>query len=157
MVFNNYLKEVSPNNILDSVLSAPKIKQQLDKVSLVCDVDQTCRYFSNDELLGVILNQLIDNALSFRNPDVVHKTYVSISAAEGLMKIAVIDNGIGIPADERKALNDIGNTTEEGTDTSVSGMHIVKSAVAKLGGDIDVFSLEGSITQVTVTLPNKAA
>ncbi len=147
-----FLKQVCPQSILNTVLSTGKIEKRLQNAAFVAEVDQNCKYYSNEDLLGLILNQLIDNALSFRQQKMLHKAYVSISAAEGKMKIAVIDNGIGIPEDKWAVFFDA-DPIYKARDTA-SGLDIVRSAVARLGGFVDIYSFEGSVTQVTVTLPN---
>ena len=113
--------------------------------------------FKNDAFrLSVILDNLISNAVKYQkqtetNPIVKVKVTVNDEKAQ----IEIEDNGIGIL---EQHLNNIfkmffrssNNVTGLGI-----GLHIVKEALTRLGGDISVRSTFGVGTVFRIMIPNR--
>ena len=82
------------------------------------------------------------------------KIYVGLSANDGRATVDIIDNGVGLPVNERHRLAEPYMTTrEKGTGL---GLAIVKKVVEEHGGALEFFddhSLGKSGARVTMTLP----
>jgi two-component system sensor histidine kinase/response regulator len=108
--------------------------------------------------LNIIFENLISNAIKFHNNESKSSNIdVKIDVNEQRAKIIVSDNGIGI---NELYINDIFNLffrTEESIKTEGSGigLYIVKEAIDKLGGEIEVHSQVGQGTHFVILLPNK--
>ena len=103
-----------------------------------------------------LINNLVSNSIKFSHP----KQTVSVvirPQADNRVQIQVIDRGIGIPADKLAQLFEAGaKTSQRGTSGERSfglGMSIVKQLVDQHDGSIDVESVEGQGTIVSVSLP----
>lgn len=105
------------------------------------------------ELYTHVLQNLMTNALKY-SPE---ESTVEVQLIEGdhMMKLEVIDHGIGIPKDEQDDLfkpfhrfSNVGKVSGTGL-----GMSIVKYCMDSLGGKITVKSVENKGTTMTATFP----
>lgn len=73
-----------------------------DKINFEIDIKLKRRFYGDKTLIMLILLNLIDNAIKYRRQDSV-KPKIKIKARDnnGLLKILIEDNGIGIPKKER--------------------------------------------------------
>lgn len=121
---------------------------------------------SDRRLLGLVLKNLVDNALKFA----YEGTAVRVVAEEwpqagprGGVRWRVIDRGVGIPLAsqarvfERFYQVDLSRTGEPARRGTGLGLAIVKHAVKALGGAITVQSVWKEGTTMTVELPDLAA
>ncbi len=83
----------------------------------------------------------------------VVKVTVRITEAEA--EISFSDNGIGIEPDKLLNIFEMFYRASTQSDGSGLGLYIVKNAVEKLGGQIDVFSRPLQGTELKIILPNQ--
>ncbi len=111
---------------------------------------------TDGSLLREIVRNLITNAIKY-SP---HGATVTVRAEEGDggVRIHVIDQGLGIPADQqRKVFSKFfrgSNVIETETNGSGLGLYLVHSLVRILHADITFSSREGEGTTFTFTLPH---
>jgi signal transduction histidine kinase len=120
---------------------------------------------SNWTLLRQIFINLLDNAITYRRPDMPLELVIGCqdkieSAGTQQIKqiiISVSDNGIGIPAKSHDSIFNIFqrlHTQEERGGTGI-GLANVKKSVELLGGKVWVESIIGKGSTFYVKLPNK--
>jgi signal transduction histidine kinase len=80
---------------------------------------------------------------------------VSIRVTEQEADITFSDNGIGIEPDKLLNIFEMFYRASTQSDGSGLGLYIVKNAVEKLGGQIDVFSRPLQGTEFKIILPNQ--
>ncbi|MFD2941242.1 sensor histidine kinase [Flavobacterium notoginsengisoli] len=107
--------------------------------------------------LKIIINNLISNAIKYADCSkqemfITVKTYLS----EGLNKIEVADNGIGIHDEHKENIFDMYFGTNKNKGSGL-GLYIVKEAVENIKGDIKVFSESSIGSKFIVTIPNSHA
>jgi two-component system, sensor histidine kinase and response regulator len=110
----------------------------------------------NATLLGQIFQNLIANAIKFRGaePPAVH---ITATRLEDAWQIAVRDNGIGIPPEDRERVFELfQRLSSEKIGTGV-GLALCKRAVEKLGGRIWVAPQDGRGTTFCFTIPHDRA
>ena len=121
-------------------------------VERVINIQQDAPFFCDRWRLKVILNNIISNAIRYRNGrDPVIKVYVTIS--QNLAKLEIEDNGKGI---EKEHLPNIYKMFYRATDDGAGsglGLYIVKEAVDKLNGNINIESEVGRGTTVQLEIP----
>lgn len=110
-----------------------------------------CDYFR----LRVVLSHLVANAIKFKKPD-QDKAIIDVDFKVEAEKATILvkDHGIGILQDH---IEQIFKMFFRGTDElagSGLGLYIVKEALAKMGGTIDVESSPNRGAQFTIELPN---
>lgn len=115
-------------------------------------VDQQAPFHSDRWRIKVILNNLISNSIRYRNgKDPVISVNVSVGTTSAIMTIQ--DNGKGISPEH---LPNIYKMFYRGTDDNAGsglGLYIVKEAVDKLRGSVNIESEEGRGTRVTLKIP----
>jgi PAS domain S-box-containing protein len=112
-------------------------------------------FYSDRWRLAEILRNLISNAIKYRRLDIEAPTIrVEVQVREREAFITFSDNGIGIEPDKLLNIFDMFYRASTQSEGSGLGLYIVKNAVEKLAGQIDVFSrpLEG--TEFKIILPN---
>ncbi|WP_181276369.1 ATP-binding protein [Brevibacterium oceani] len=104
--------------------------------------------------LVTVAGNLIDNALDAAADSVEKHVWADFVAADSELIITIADSGPGVDVDEIDALFHLGASAKsdvEGPGGRGFGLVLVRQAVRRLGGDIEVESDGGAI--FTVTLP----
>jgi two-component system sensor histidine kinase SenX3 len=113
--------------------------------------------FGSTEQLSAAVANLVANAVAYSEPD--STVVVSTRAAGDNVEISVIDQGIGIPADETGRIFErfyrVDPARHRSTGGTGLGLSIVKHIAATHGGDIRVWSVEGQGSTFTLTLPRR--
>jgi PAS domain S-box-containing protein len=121
------------------------------------DIDiQGSAFYSDRWRLAEIFRNLISNAIKYRRMDIERpmvKVTVRITDVEA--DISFSDNGIGIEPDKLLNIFEMFYRASTQSDGSGLGLYIVKNAVEKLGGQIDVFSRPLQGTEFKIILPNQ--
>jgi PAS domain S-box-containing protein len=104
--------------------------------------------------LGVILNNLVDNAIKYHRHSHPGK-YVAIQTEDlgNEILIKIVDNGQGIPAEAQPKIFEMFFRASENSKGSGLGLYIVKDMVERLGGSISLQSEKGEGTTFTIKLP----
>jgi two-component system CitB family sensor kinase len=104
--------------------------------------------------LVTVAGNLLDNALDAAADSADKHVWADFVAAEGELIITIADSGQGVDAEEVEALFHLGasaKTAAEEPGGRGFGLVLVRQAVRRLGGDVEVDSDGGAI--FTVTLP----
>jgi len=140
------------------------IQETLDKMQFmpgfeVLDVrvlvDDAIVFHSDQYRLSVIMINLISNAIKYLDPE-KEKPFFSISIVidEKKAKLNFQDNGIGIDNLLLPKIFDMFFRATHRNEGSGLGLYIVKEAVEKLKGKIEIESREGAGTVFNIEIPN---
>lgn len=106
--------------------------------------------------LRVILDNLIGNALKYRDPE---KDTVDIKVTakpvSGCTQISVQDNGCGIDPEHQEKIFEMFQSFDDRSGAGL-GLALVNKHVARLGGEISISSQLGKGTSMTFTIPDAA-
>ncbi len=121
-------------------------------VEKVIRIDQGKPFFSDRWRLKVILNNIISNAIRYRNgKDPVITVDVVIN--QHMATVAIQDNGKGIEKDHLPNVYKMFyRATDDGPGSGL-GLYIVKEAIDKLNGRIEIESEVGKGTLVKLAIP----
>jgi signal transduction histidine kinase len=124
-------------------------------VQLQVEMDARAPFRSDLFRLSIILNNLIANAIAFRNEE-VESSFLSfgITVDAGHAVLVVRDNGTGIGPESIDKIFDMFYRGSERSTGSGLGLYIVKQALSTINGTIQVRSTPGAGTTFTLTLPN---
>ena len=124
-------------------------------VSITFNYEQDANIFSDHYLVTIILQNLIENAIYFRNdhPEFKSQVRVSFDRNDKVQFIEVWDNGIGINEIYHEKIFDMFFRVSEKSKGNGLGLFIVNLALAKLDGSITVESEPNTSTCFRVTLP----
>jgi PAS domain S-box-containing protein len=143
--FDVLIEEIFQN--LSYMESAAKVKRNIS-------IESTALFKSDKTRLKIILSNLIDNAFRYNFASADPYINIKIQTDEKGVLISIADNGIGIaPEHLTKVFDMFYRATEEKTGSGL-GLYIVKEAIEKLKGKIDVSSEIGAGTSFKVFLPN---
>jgi two-component system sensor histidine kinase SenX3 len=111
--------------------------------------------YGDEDLLVVALHNLVANAIQYSPEN--SRVGVGISKKNGIVEIAVTDQGVGIPDDERERVFERFYRSDparsRNTGGSGLGLSIVKHVVQNHGGDVRVWSQLGNGSTFTIRLP----
>lgn len=125
-------------------------------VEKIISVKQDKPFYCDRWRLKVILNNVISNAIRYRNGrDPLIKVNVDITDAGAQVRIE--DNGKGIAKEHLKHVcRMFYRATDDGAGSGL-GLYIVKEAIDKLNGSINIDSEEGKGTTVQLMIPEVAS
>jgi len=114
--------------------------------------------FADKNMIRTIIRNLISNAIKFTNRK--GKVIVKASAEDGIVKVSVIDNGIGMTPDTLSKLFKIdSNLSTRGTEDEKGtglGLCLCRDFVEKHHGEITVESTPGNGSIFSIRLPRYA-
>lgn len=166
---DHFIKEIldqSRNSRLDvkreEILFQPIIDETFNQLSFatptgkavekIVSVQQAKPFYCDRWRLKVILNNIISNAIRYRNGrDPVIK--VNVVVTEKGAQLSIEDNGKGIA---KEHINHVCSMFYRATDDGAGsglGLYIVKETIDKLNGSIKIDSVEGKGTTVRLLIP----
>lgn len=107
---------------------------------------------SDPLLIKILLQSLVSNAFTFRNPEKEGKIIIHSTAKDDRLEIEVMDDGEGISPRIRSHIFDMFYRGSDRSRGSGLGLYVAKNAAQRLNGTIHA-SLETSLTRFVINLP----
>jgi signal transduction histidine kinase len=104
--------------------------------------------------MRIIIGNIISNTYKYYNPIVKSRLKIDATITSTSVQIIFRDNGIGIKREHLRKIFDMFYRATERSQGSGLGMYIVKQAVDKLKGTIQLKSTFGKGTEIKIFLPN---
>jgi two-component system sensor histidine kinase SenX3 len=152
------LKNAQPNSIMDLINQAvdeSRLTAEKRKISLVFLPLKDYLVLGDRGQLEMAVSNLIENAINY-SPDGT-QVAISLKCENKLVEISVSDQGIGIPEKEIERIFErfyrVDPARSRATGGTGLGLSIVKHVATNHGGDISVWSNEGSGSTFTIRLP----
>jgi two-component system, sensor histidine kinase and response regulator len=147
--------EVDLQVMLNELIAKFKTYVDAFGIDVQCNVVQSHKFKTDANRLGMVLNNLISNAIKFSDSSKV-KPAIEINVVQNMERavIKIIDNGLGI---EESAISNIFDMFPKSADKNVGagvGLFITSEAIKKLKGKINVESKPGVGTKFIVEVPN---
>jgi signal transduction histidine kinase len=111
-------------------------------------------FYSDAYRLKIIFNNLISNAIKYRDVNKKPLLNICIEVNDDSALIIFEDNGIGIKESALKKIFEMFFRATDQCEGSGLGLYIVKEAIEKLNGKINVESVEGEGSIFIVQIPN---
>lgn len=152
------VREIDFHELLEESISSLKYMEGAEKVRSIRNIDANCSFYSDPSRLLMVFNNIISNAVRYRDKwkdDSFLQIDIQTTAESARIKFS--DNGIGIA---KEYIDDVFKMFYRATTESKGsglGLYIVKSAVEKLQGTIEVQSEFGQGTIFTIEIPNLSA
>src|SRR5688572_1136092 len=149
------VREIDFNDLLEESISSLKYMEGAEKVRSIRNIDSNCSFYSDPSRLLMVFNNIISNAVRYRDKwknDSYLQIDIHSDAKSAHIKFS--DNGIGIA---KEYIDDVFKMFYRATTESKGsglGLYIVKSAVEKLQGTIEVQSEFGQGTTFIIEIPN---
>lgn len=145
---------IDVEDMINKILAGMQFMENYNHIEKSVKVNGSSEFVNDKHNLQVIFNNLLSNAIKYSKRGEEGFINILASIDEEYLSIVIEDNGIGI---EQNFLSRVFNmfyrATNHATGTGL-GLFIVKEAVNKLEGEIDVQSREGRGSTFTVKIPN---
>jgi PAS domain S-box-containing protein len=141
------------HSLINETLDNLKFMENADRVEKLVTVNCQGDFFSDPVRLGIVLNNLVSNAIKYQNlkrQDAWVKIEVDSRDQHAIIRIS--DNGIGISEEHQSKVFNLFFRASIQSYGSGMGMYIVKNAVERLRGTIHLESVYGVGSLFTVSL-----
>ncbi len=148
--------QVDFEEILDQINHSNMVSNYAQQVHFNSLIESGIEFISDYQLITFILKNLIDNAIVFRCKDGSRQPIVRVEVRPigQAVTINVQDNGIGIPEAYLSEIFTIFYRGSEASKGNGLGLYVVRKAIEKLQGSINVTSQNGQFTCFHITLPH---
>ncbi|MFC6879983.1 MULTISPECIES: sensor histidine kinase [Actinomadura] len=154
------LHPVSLDEVTVEALDRCQIKASSKNIELTSGGRAGLRVRGDEELLVTALRNLVDNAVAY-SPENTRVVVATRQCDDRHVEINVTDQGIGIPDGEVERIFErfyrVDPARSRQTGGTGLGLAIVKHVTTKHGGEVTVWSKEGSGSTFTIRLPLLAA
>lgn len=150
-----FYETIPLRDLIESCVQELEYLENYSSMKIILSVKNENAIFKSDPLrVKIIAGNIISNAYKYYNPAV--SSYLKITARITPLVTEIIfkDNGIGIKKEYAGKIFDMFYRATERSQGSGLGMYIVKQAVDKLKGTIQVKSTFGKGTTIKIMLPN---
>lgn len=133
-------------------------RHAVDTAAMRVEIPEDLRVLSDPTALEIVIKNLIDNAVKYSDPPA--KVSIRAVAEDNILRIDVVDAGIGIPRRDLARVfhrfyrvDDEAVRTRHGTGL---GLFVVRALVRGMGGQLTAESDgPGTGTRMTIVLPNR--
>jgi signal transduction histidine kinase len=149
------IEHVDFQRMVEDSFERMKYMEGSDSIAKTIAVKGSGILYSDPYRLSVIINNLVSNAIKYRDPH-KDKRVIVIEATinDALLSINFRDNGIGISKDYLSKIFDMFFRATDKSEGAGLGLYIVKETVEKLHGQISVESTMGEGTVFKIKIPN---
>ena len=112
-------------------------------------------FYSDPELVQAILENLIENSITFhtQSTESIPQIDIHIQNDFASIHLELKDNGVGIPIDMQERVFDMFFRGSEASKGNGLGLYVVKKALERLRGEVKVDSSWGEYTRFKIKLP----
>lgn len=111
------------------------------------------RVFTDPHRLEIILNNLVSNAIKYHDQTKEEKFIeINTSSEKDKIRIDVVDNGMGIESKDKSRIFEMYYMSKDREKGTGLGLYLVKEALQKLEGEIEVKSEKGEGSTFSVIL-----
>ncbi len=148
------IKQVSLNSLIDEVVADVKFASDAPSIRLVFDRSANFTFLSDFSIMKTVLGNLFSNGVKYHRIDQADP-YIAVyfkTLPNNMVVIEVEDNGQGIAPESLSKIFDMFYRASTSSDGSGLGLYIVKEALARINGAIEVKSTLNNGTKFSVTL-----
>jgi PAS domain S-box-containing protein len=150
-----FVREINFYDLLDESINSLKFMEDAEQVRSVRNIQIHAPFYSDPSRLLMVFNNIISNSVRYRDKRKGDSfLQIDIYADEERAIIKFSDNGIGIAKDYIANVFKMFYRATTDSKGSGLGLYIVKSAVDKLQGTIQVQSELGQGSVFTIEIPN---
>jgi len=148
-------ERIDVDRVIAMSIDANRVHADSHRIGLVSGGDAGAEVFGDETMLVTAVHNLIANAIQY-SPD-GSRVGIGVSQRDGVVEIAVTDQGVGIPEAERDRVFErffrVDSARSRNTGGTGLGLSIVKHVIQNHGGDVRVWSQQGRGSTFTIRLP----
>jgi two-component system sensor histidine kinase SenX3 len=146
---------VEIDDVVADAIDRSRMSAEASEITLISGGTRALKVLGDREQLTKALRNLIDNSISYSPPKT--RVAIGVKRVDEIVEIDVTDQGIGIPIGALDRVFErfyrIDSARSRVTGGTGLGLSIVKHVVANHGGEVKVWSIEGSGSTFTLRLP----
>ena len=147
-------QEIDFKKLIDESLHSLQYMEEAERVHITVSVQERGLFLSDYGRLLSVFNNMISNAIRYRDQDKNSSLRIDISFNKGKAIIVFADNGIGIDqAFQSKIFDKLFRVNDDNRGSGL-GLHIVRKTIKKLNGEIKLHSVLGEGTTFVIEIPN---
>ena len=143
------------DDVIAGAVDTSRMDAETRNIQVMVGGTPDLQVFGNEQQVAAAVSNLVSNAVSYSEPD--STVLVTTRADDGRVDVSVVDQGIGIPAEELDRIFErfyrVDPARHRSTGGTGLGLSIVKHVAATHGGEVRVWSAEGQGSTFTLTLP----
>jgi signal transduction histidine kinase len=149
-------EEINFREIIEGIRNSHKFIDGADELKFQVEIHQKEKFISDGKRINVILNNLISNAIKYKDAS-KEESFVTVFVASDVENVIITieDNGIGIADDKKEKVFDMFYRATTLSTGSGLGLYIVKETLEKLGGTITLESKLNMGTKFSMQIPNQ--
>ncbi|MCW3111720.1 MAG: hybrid sensor histidine kinase/response regulator [Segetibacter sp.] len=133
------------------------LRLQNPAIKFTFTLNQMTEFQTDTFRLSVILDNLLSNAVKYQKPQESNPCVkLSITVNEEEAEIVIEDNGVGIIEEHVNNIFQMFFRSNNSVTGLGIGLYIVKEALTRIGGEIEVKSSYGAGTTFKISVPNSA-
>ncbi len=141
--------------LIEEILMLERKKGVPKRLAISYEIEQGFTFKSDRDMMRIVLENLIDNAIKFYNESERIEPFAKIQIAKQAdnVIIKVTDNGVGINDETKEKIFQMFVRASERSETGGIGLYLSKLATGRLGGTIEFSSTPQKYTEFTVVFP----
>ena len=143
------------DDVIATAVDTSRMDAENKNIQVMVGGTSDLQVFGNEQQVLAAVSNLVSNAVSYSEKD--STVLVTTRVDEGSVDISVVDQGIGIPAEELDPIFErfyrVDPARHRSTGGTGLGLSIVKHVAATHGDEVRVWSAEGQGSTFTLTLP----
>lgn len=149
-------EEINWNDLIDKSIERLQYLQNAKRVKFQSDLSEASfPFYSDPQRLSIIFSSVFSNSILYAASDKDPFVHTRIAVAYDTVVITITDNGTGISEECLPKVCEMFYRASERSTGAGLGLYITKETVKKLGGTLEIESIDQRGTTVTVTLPNE--
>ncbi|MGM0386533.1 MAG: sensor histidine kinase [Actinomycetota bacterium] len=146
---------VAVDDVVDEALDRARVAAESHGISLMRGGEAGLRVYGDQALLTTAVRNLLDNAIRYSPGG--GRVSVGVKAVDGMVRVAVVDQGMGIPQEAQSRVFErfyrVDEARSRATGGTGLGLSIVKHIAADHGGEVTLWSKEGRGSTFTLVIP----
>ena len=147
-------KSIDFNDLVQESIQSLKYMEEAEQVRSIISINSKDIFYSDASRLLIIFNNIISNAVRYRDKWKESFLKIGISADSEKAVILFEDNGVGIASEFQDKIFKMFFRASADSKGSGLGLYIVKSTIEKLNGSICLQSRLGEGTLFKIEIPN---
>lgn len=141
--------------LIGEAIDASRLAAEARNISLIYVNKSELQVLGDRSQIEMAISNLVENAINYSSDGT--RVAIALSERDGLAEISISDQGLGIPEKEIDRIFErfyrVDPARSRLTGGTGLGLSIVKHVITNHGGDVSVWSVEGSGSTFTIRLP----
>lgn len=148
---------VDIDQLLSDVINQYKSYENYDSFEIKKAINITGEFIGDAYRLKIVIGNILANSLKFIDPS-KESNKIELEVIQNVEKLLmkISDNGVGMGKDALNVIENIFNNKDNRGPGNGVGLYLVRDAVQRMNGKIQVSSTLGEGTKFIIEIPNKA-